>query len=99
MVVPVVVSVAVVMVVSVAVVMVVIVAVVMVVIVAVVMAVAAGLRAPPADPVEHAHAQHGDAHGDDEDGRGEVQPRVEVVRDDELRERERHAPEGCRACR
>src|SRR4051794_8380259 len=38
-------------------------------------------------------AENRDADRDDEQARGEVQPRIQVVRHDELRKRERHEPE------
>jgi len=41
-----------------------------------------------------ARAEDGAADSDDEQPRNEVEPRVEVVRDDEAREQKRHEPEG-----
>jgi hypothetical protein len=38
-------------------------------------------------------AQHSQPDGDDEQGRGEVQPGIQVGRHDELGQRERHDPE------
>ena len=69
--------------------------VVLVVVVAVAVVVAVGAR------VASAREQHGCADADDEQARREVDPRVEPVGDDPLRERERHAaecehPEGVR---
>ena len=52
----------------------------------------AGVRAR-VTPVPQAPAENPEAHRDHEQGRGEVEPRVELLRDDELRERERDEPE------
>ena len=65
---------------------------VMIVAVIVVMAVRVMSRA-------HARAQHGDADDHDEQSRGQIEPRVELLGEHVGRERERHQPEredpGC----
>ena len=52
-------------------------------------------RSPPlpAQPVEHAQAQHADPDSDDEERGDQVHPRVELLGNDELGERERDQPE------
>ena len=66
----------------------------MTVLVVVRVAVPEGSASPAAKPVEHAQAEDADPDGDDEQRRDQVHPRVELLGNDELRQRERDQAEG-----